>query len=106
MKELTLKKVRAASCLGLMTDEMTDVSVTSQLITFVQHFCTESETVETKFLSAQDVLKEHDAATAQAIYHLLKEELLSSQLDIKDVMGLATDGASVMVGSREGVASN
>ena len=51
------------------------------------------------------MLKEHDAATAQAIYDLLKEELLSSQLDIKDVMGLATDGASVMVGSREGVAS-
>ena len=27
MKELTLKKVRAASCFGLITDEMTDVSV-------------------------------------------------------------------------------
>ena len=65
VKELTLKKVRAASCFGLMTDEMTDVSVTSQLITFVQYFCTESETVETKFLSAQDVLKEHDAATTR-----------------------------------------
>ena len=51
------------------------------------------------------MLKEHDAATAQAIYDLLKEELLLSQLDIKDVMGLATDGASVMVGTREDVAS-
>ena len=51
MKELTLKKVRAASCFGLMTDEITDVSVTSQLITFVQYFCTQSETVETKYLS-------------------------------------------------------
>ena len=105
VKVLTLKKVRAASCFGLMTDKMTDVSVTSHLITFVQYFCTQSETVETKFLSAQDVPKENDAATAQAIYDLLKEELLSSQLDIKDVMGLAKDGASVMVGTREGVAS-
>ena len=66
-----------------MTDEMTDVSVSSQLITFVmQYFCTKSETVETKFLSAQDVLKEHDATTAKAIY-----DLLSKQVDIKDVMG-------------------
>lgn len=88
-----------------MSDKMTDVSVTYQLITFVPYFCTQSETVETKFLSAQDVLKEHDAATAQAIYDLLKEKVLSSQLEIKDVMGLATDGASVMVGTREGVAS-
>lgn len=105
VKEITLKKVRAASCFGLMTDETTDVGVSSQLITFVQYFDTESGTVETKFLSAQDVLKEHDAANAQAIYDLLKEELLSSQLDIKDMMGLATDGASVMVGIREGLAS-
>ena len=51
------------------------------------------------------MLKEHDAATAQAIYDLLKEELLSSQLGIKNLMGLATDGASVMVGTREGVTS-
>ncbi|PFX22249.1 hypothetical protein AWC38_SpisGene13242 [Stylophora pistillata] len=87
VKELTLKNVRAASCFGLMTDEMTDVSVTSQLITFVQYFCTQSETVETSFLSAQNVLKEHDAATAQAIYDLLKEELLSSQLGIKKFDG-------------------
>ena len=36
---------------------------------------------------------------------LLKEELLSSQLDIKDVMRLTTHGASVRVGTREGVAS-
>lgn len=104
MKERILK-VRAASCFGLMTDEMTDVSVTSQLITFVQYFDTQSGTVETKFLSAQDVLKEHESANAQAIYDLLKEELQSSQLDIKDMMGLATDGAAVMVGKREGVAS-
>ncbi|PFX25821.1 Zinc finger protein 862 [Stylophora pistillata] len=87
VKELNLKKIRAASCFGLMTDEMTDVSVTSQLITFVQYFCTQSETVETSFLSAQNVLKEHDAATVQAIYDLLKEELLSSQLGIKKFDG-------------------
>ena len=53
----------------------------------------------------QKARKEHDTATAQAINDLLKEELLSSQLDIKDMMGLATDGASVMVGTRQGVAS-
>lgn len=45
IKEITLKKVGAASCFGLMTDETTDVSVSSQLITFVQYFDTESGTV-------------------------------------------------------------
>ena len=87
-----------------MTDEMTDVSVASQLITFIQYFDTDSETVETKFLSAQDVLINHDSANAQAIYDLLKAELHSSLLDIKKFTGLATDGAAVMVGTREGLA--
>ena len=32
MKELTLKKVRAASCFGLITDEMTDVSVVKFMV--------------------------------------------------------------------------
>ena len=98
-------KVRAASCFGIMTDEMTDVSVGSQLITFIQYFDTDSETVETKFLSAQGVLINYDSANAQAIYDLLKEDLHSSQLDIKKFTGLATDGAAVMVGTREGLAS-
>ena len=90
---------------SLMIDEMTDVSVTSQLITFVQYFDNDSGTVETRFLSVQDVLEEHHSANAQAIYDLVKKELQLSQLDIKDLMGLATDGAAVMVGKREGVAS-
>ena len=32
VKELTLKKVRAASCFGLITDEMTDVSVVKFMV--------------------------------------------------------------------------
>jgi len=93
LKEEILQKVRAASCFGIMTDDMTDVSVASQLITSIQYFDTDSETVETKFLSAQDVLINHDSANAQAIYDLLKEELHSSQLDVKKFTGLATDGS-------------
>ena len=50
IKQQILKRVRAASCFGIMIDEMTDVSVTSQLITFVQYFDNDSGTVETKFL--------------------------------------------------------
>ena len=55
--------------------------------------------------SVQDVLEEHHSANAQAIYDLVKKELQLSQLDIKDLMGLATDGAAVMVGKREVMAS-
>ena len=32
MKELTLKKVRAGSCFGLVTDEMMDVSIVKFMV--------------------------------------------------------------------------
>lgn len=91
MKEMLLEKVRTASCFG----------VTSQLIS-VQYFDTQSGTFGTKFLSAQDVLKEHAAANTQAIYDLLQEELLSPQLDIKYMMRLAIDSACSYHGRYKG----
>lgn len=63
MKQQILKKVRAASCFGIMTD----VSVASQLITYVQYFDNDSGAVETKFISVQDILEEHHSANARAI---------------------------------------
>ena len=38
VKELTLKKVRAASCFGLITDEMTDVSVVKFMVKSLDDF--------------------------------------------------------------------
>ena len=38
MKELPLKKVRAASCFGLITDEMTDVSVVKFMVKSLADF--------------------------------------------------------------------
>ena len=38
VKELTLKKVRAASCFGLITDEMTDGSVVKFMVKSLDDF--------------------------------------------------------------------
>ena len=38
VKELTLKKVRAASCFGLITDEMTDFSVVKFMVKSLADF--------------------------------------------------------------------
>ena len=78
MKQQILKKVRAASCFGIITDEMTDVSVTYQLITFVQYFDNDSGTVEAKFPSVQDVSEKHHSANVQVIYDLVEKELQST----------------------------
>ena len=53
----------------------------------------------TKFLSVKE-LASTDAAT---IYNAVKEAMSDHDLDVANMVGLATDGASVMVGVRNGV---
>ena len=104
IKEYTLKKVRDSEFYGILTDEMTDIAVVSQLVTFVQFFDCESEKIETNFLSVQNVMEQYTSANSEAIYNLLKDELQLCNLDQNKMIGLATDGAAVMTGARSGVA--
>ena len=54
---------------------------------------------ETHFLAA----KELASGTADSIHQVLKEILAEKKIDPKKMVGLATDGASVMLGVRKGV---
>lgn len=47
--EKLLEKVKKAYCYGLLTDEVTDVSVMEMLITFIQYFDKETGQAETSF---------------------------------------------------------
>lgn len=105
VKELLLERVRMAEAYGLMTDEVTDISVKTQLITFIQFFDEDPGCVKTAFLSIQDVLQSHQGATAEAICQTLVDELKMSGLKTEKLMGFASDGAATMVGVRNGVAS-
>lgn len=52
-----LEKVKKACCYGLLTDEVTDVTVMEMLISFIQYFNKETVQAETSFLFIQDILK-------------------------------------------------
>ena len=54
-----------------MTDEVSDISVTENLVTFIQFYNTEHNAVETYFLSCQNVLAEFQNANAEAIATLI-----------------------------------
>jgi hypothetical protein len=56
MKSNLLSKVRAASVFGLLTNEVSDVSVAENLVTFIQFFCEDTGSVETHFLACQNIL--------------------------------------------------
>ena len=101
LNDETVKKVKNANSYGLMVDEATDVSVVEQLISFIQFANPETGVPEIHFLSTQDVLENSTSANAATIVKLIREELSKDGLDIKKLSSLASDGASVMTGSRE-----
>lgn len=105
VKDGILVQARGARSFGLMIDEVTDIAVTSQLVTFVQFWDKATGSVRTAFLSAQNVLEEFESCNAEAISQLVLSQLHECGLDTSKFMGLATDGASVMVGKQKGVAA-
>jgi len=98
LKDEIVKKVKNANSYSLMVDEATDVSVVEQLISFIQFANPETGAPEVHFLSIQNVLENSTSANVATIVKLLREE-------INKLSSLASDGASVMTGSRNGVAS-
>ena len=82
-------------------DEVTDITVSSQLISFIQFWDQENSSVTTMFLSSQNVLEDFASCNSEAITELVKKDLAACNLDISRLMGLSTDGASVMVGKKQ-----
>jgi len=105
LKDEIVKKVKDANSCGLMVDEATDVSVVEQLISFIQFANPETGVPEVHFLSIQDVLENSTSANATTIVKLIREELSKDGLDINKLSSLASDGASVMTGSPNGMAA-
>ena len=103
VKDCVLENVPKEGPIGLLTDEATDISVTSQLITFVQFFNKAMGKTDIAFLGIQDVLEEHDAPDAKTITEKLEHLLQENNLSVDSVAAMATDGAKVMTGRNEGV---
>ena len=64
-----------------------------------------SGNTEVKFLGIKDVLQAFDSCNAAAITATVIKELEDNHLNLEKLNGLATDGASVMLGKHNGVAA-
>ena len=99
LKNSIVQEVKKSGFFGLliMIDEVTDIAVTEQLITFVQFWNTTSSNVEINFLSGNDLLAESGSANAETISKCLVTELNICELPVDHFIALCTDGASVML---------
>ena len=85
----------------MLCDEVSDIAVTEQLVTFIQ-FVSDNH-VHAKFLSTQNLLEHHKSANADAIVDMITQGIEKDNLKLTSLAGLASDGASVFTGNNNGV---
>lgn len=105
IEEEIVRSAQKVQSYGLIVDEVTDISVQSQMLTFIQFVSPVTSCMEIAFLSVQNVLEEFASANADALTSLIKDELQQCGLSLTNLKGLVTDGDSVMTGKKNGVAT-
>ena len=91
------QNIKNSKFIGVLTDESCDIAVLKKLIIYVQTFS--GGKVNVSFATNIDV----PDGKAETIFNAINEWLVSWEIPITKVMGLATDGAAVMTGVRSGV---
>ena len=104
--EMIQKEVIAAVTgpFGIMVDDMTDIANLEQMLHFIQYYSKSNEKVEVKFLCLENVLANSDKADSETITGVLKV-IEKHGLIFTWFKSFVSDGASVMVGERSGVAT-
>lgn len=105
VKENVVTRAKTAGCFGLFVDDVSDISVMEQMITFIQFYDKDSSEVTVEFLSVDNLLEKHDLANAVAMFQTIQSNLQACTLSTDKLIELATDGASVMVGRKNGLAA-
>ena len=100
-----LQKLHNANLWGLLCDDVTDISVKEQFVCFAQFFDSECGVLHTDFHFVENVLKDSDSANAETLFTLLTNKMTELNMEINKVSSLVSDGASVMLGSRTGLAA-
>ena len=101
-----IQEIKKSNAYGLLTDEVTDLSNTLQLVIFIKYYDQNLGDAWTRFVDVGDVLEGSVAttATAETIHDCLINLLNSLDLKIQTAKAFTSDGASVMTGHQSGVA--
>ena len=76
-----------------------------QVITFIQFNNEDSSEITVQVLPVDNLLETHDSAIATAMFQTIQCNLQACTLPVVKLIGLATDGASDMVGRKNVLAA-
>ena len=97
----TVAGIIKAGCYGLCVDEGTDVTISKVLAMSVCYVCFDAGLVKNRNLG----LLELSGGTADEVYAAIVSKLSELGLSAVPLVGFSSDGASVMVGTTNGVAA-
>lgn len=83
---------------SLIVDETTDVSMVKSLV-LVARYVDSARVVQDRFTALLELTK----VDARSIFNLIKEFFATHEIPLKNLIGLATDGANVMAGDLGGL---
>ena len=99
MKKYWIKSCRASPSIGLMCDESTDISVTKELILYARVLC--HGKMKARFLKLIHI----PDGKAETVEKEILAYLHTANIPLSTITAFGSDGASVMVGSVNGVAA-
>ena len=99
-----VSKVRSAESFGILVDDVMDISVAEQMITFISYVSADAKPA-VDFLCTKDILEKFTSPNSEAIFRTITDSLTQFNLEISKCMSIVTDGAAVMVGKNNGVAA-
>ena len=97
-----VKKLKDSEMFSILVDETTDISISKQMIIYARVVHKEF-TVHSYFLA--NITITNVKSDAQVLFGIIEEYLVSQGLYLRKVYGFGSDGAAVMVGRHNGVAT-
>ena len=97
----TVQGIQEAGCYGLAVDEGTDVSISKVLALSVRYVCMDAGSIINRSLG----LVELAGGTSDDVHSAILSKLAELGLSDVPLVGFSSDGASVMVGATNGVAT-
>lgn len=101
VKEICMQEIRESAFHTLIVDESTDISVTKMLIIYIKYRPAGTKCHRTVFCGMVKLT----ACDSRSIFSAIKEFYMTNNLDLKKMVMFTSDGASVMLGRRNGVAA-
>lgn len=95
LKAKLLNDISRAKCFGLLTDEVCDVSIKEQLVTFVKFVHPETGKAKTAFHASSSLLENSSSVDAKTISDALVAQVEDEGIDKRKLASFSSDGASI-----------